>query len=79
MQTGQKIAVLYNDLSVLEFHHASRAFQIAMIPEANIFSSLPIEQFREVRKLVVNMVIATGMLLALIAYSLQIWLSISSI
>lgn len=60
VQTGQNIAVLYNDQSVLEFHHASRAFQIAMIPDSNIFSGIPIEQYREIRKLVVNMVVATG-------------------
>ncbi|KAJ3224589.1 hypothetical protein HK099_008198 [Clydaea vesicula] len=61
VQSNQKIAVLYNDVSVLEFHHASKAFQIASNPESNIFTGMAKDQFRDVRKLIISMVVATDM------------------
>lgn len=60
VQSGHKLAIMYNDLSVLEFHHASKAFQIASRSECNIFSGMASDQIRDVRKLVIGMVVATG-------------------
>ena len=61
VQTGQRVAILYNDTSVLEFHHCSKTFQIASEENANIFSSLTNDQYRDCRKLVLSMVLATDM------------------
>ncbi|KAJ3092118.1 hypothetical protein HK102_010543 [Quaeritorhiza haematococci] len=61
VQTAHPLAVMYNDVSVLEFHHASKAFDIAQRPECNIFSGMPNDQFRDARKLIISMVVATDM------------------
>ncbi len=52
---------MYNDLGVLENHHAATAFQIAKRKDCNIFQGLEKEQYRELRKMIVAMVLATDM------------------
>jgi hypothetical protein len=55
------ISILYNDVSVLENHHASRGFDIAMTKDANIFSKLKTDQFVVLRKIVIQLVLATDL------------------
>ncbi|KAI8812285.1 hypothetical protein BJ742DRAFT_866466 [Cladochytrium replicatum] len=55
------LAVLYNDIAVLEYHHASKAFQIASESECNIFEGMTVEQFKDARKFIISMVVATDM------------------
>ncbi|KAJ3348472.1 hypothetical protein HDU83_001294 [Entophlyctis luteolus] len=61
IQSSHPLAILYNDLSVLEYHHASKAFEIMQKPETNIFAKFSIDQKRDIRKQMINMVIATDM------------------
>lgn len=61
INTGSDMAMLYNDRAVLENHHASAAFRLLKEDEYNIFSSLSREEYKEIRNLVVDMVISTDM------------------
>lgn len=62
MNTRQKLAVLYNDHSVLENHHVALAFQLTLSqPGVNIFARLPREEFNSLRHAVIDMVLATDM------------------
>lgn len=54
-----KLAVRYNDNSVLENHHAARAFQILKIDELNIFEKMHPEEFPLFRKFVVHGILST--------------------
>lgn len=55
------MAMLYNDRAVLENHHASAAFRLLKEDDYNIFSNLSREEYKEIRNLVVDMVISTDM------------------
>ncbi|KAI8925593.1 hypothetical protein BC831DRAFT_460202 [Entophlyctis helioformis] len=61
VQTGHPIAILYNDMAVLESHHASKAFEIVRSPDANIFGNLAVDQMRFCRKLIISIVLATDL------------------
>ncbi|XP_031624913.1 calcium/calmodulin-dependent 3',5'-cyclic nucleotide phosphodiesterase 1A-like isoform X3 [Contarinia nasturtii] len=61
INTGSDMAMLYNDRAVLENHHASAAFRMLKEDEYNIFSSLSREEYKEIRNLVIDMVISTDM------------------
>lgn len=61
VNTGSDMAMLYNDRAVLENHHASAAFRLLKEDEYNIFSNLSREEYKEIRNLVVDMVISTDM------------------
>ncbi|KNC99177.1 serine/threonine protein kinase [Spizellomyces punctatus DAOM BR117] len=61
VQSSHPLAIFYNDMSVLEFHHAAKAFEIAQQPETNVFDGLNNDQYREARKLIISMVVATDM------------------
>ncbi len=50
---------MYNDISVLENHHPAFAFEVARNAEANIFEGLKIDQFSSIRKLIIQLVLAT--------------------
>ncbi|KAJ3130617.1 cAMP-specific 3',5'-cyclic phosphodiesterase 4D [Physocladia obscura] len=65
IQSSHPLAILYNDLSVLEYHHASKAFEIMQSPKTNIFAKFSCDQKRDVRKQMINMVIATATTLKL--------------
>eukprot|EP01096_Ripella_sp_DP13-Kostka_P009398 TRINITY_DN3615_c1_g1_i1.p1 TRINITY_DN3615_c1_g1~~TRINITY_DN3615_c1_g1_i1.p1 ORF type:complete len:343 (-),score=141.59 TRINITY_DN3615_c1_g1_i1:145-1173(-) len=59
VQTYHPYAVLYNDQSVLENHHCSEAFRMLLQPENNFLDQLPETRKREVRDLVVYLVLNT--------------------
>ena len=52
---------MYNDESVLENHHLAVAFKLLQIPECDILSNLSQKQRMSVRKMVIDMVLATDM------------------
>jgi len=56
-----KLANKYNDVSVLENYHVSAAFKIISKPNSNIFKDLQVEEYRVVRKRIVECVLATDM------------------
>ena len=45
-----ELALRYNDISPLENHHCSVAFEILEKPECNIFRNLDKEDFKRVRE-----------------------------
>jgi cAMP-specific phosphodiesterase 4 len=52
---------MYNDESVLENHHLAVAFKLLQADERNIFSHLTAKQIKTLRKMVIDMVLATDM------------------
>jgi len=59
---GSDLAVLYNDIAVLESHHAAMAFKLtAKDPKSNIFQNLSTDEFKLIRQSVIDMVMATEM------------------
>ncbi|XP_060920553.1 dual specificity calcium/calmodulin-dependent 3',5'-cyclic nucleotide phosphodiesterase 1C-like isoform X1 [Labrus mixtus] len=62
IQTRSNTAMLYNDRAVLENHHVSAAYRLLQDDEEmNILSNLSKDDWRELRALVVEMVLATDM------------------
>ncbi|KAI3354726.1 hypothetical protein L3Q82_004510 [Scortum barcoo] len=62
IQTRSDTAMLYNDRAVLENHHVSAAYRLLQDDdERNILSNLSKDDWRELRTLVVEMVLATDM------------------
>uniref|UniRef100_A0A8C9V169 Phosphodiesterase n=1 Tax=Scleropages formosus TaxID=113540 RepID=A0A8C9V169_SCLFO len=62
IQTRSDTAILYNDRSVLENHHVSAAYRLLQDDdEMNILYNLSKDDWRELRAVVVEMVLATDM------------------
>lgn len=62
MNSGNDLALLYNDLSVLESHHAAFTFKLTLSdPRVNIFKNLDGNTYKIVRQSVIDMVLATEM------------------
>ncbi|XP_046912992.2 high affinity cAMP-specific and IBMX-insensitive 3',5'-cyclic phosphodiesterase 8A-like isoform X2 [Dermatophagoides farinae] len=63
--SNHELAVLYNDISVLESHHAAYGFRLTVLgPDSdrvNIFKNLDRETYRECRQSIIDMVLATEM------------------
>jgi cAMP-specific phosphodiesterase 4 len=55
------LAILYNDKSVLEQHHAAVAFSILNEPDSNFLSRVPRESLREIRKTMITAIMGTDM------------------
>lgn len=59
---GNELAILYNDIAVLESHHAALAFKLTARDErSNIFKGLDMDEFRSIRQAIIDMVMATEM------------------
>ncbi|CAM4777983.1 unnamed protein product [Rotaria magnacalcarata] len=61
INTKSDLALMYNDESVLENHHLAVAFKLLQADERNIFSHLTAKQIKTLRKMVIDMVLATDM------------------
>ena len=61
VNTKSDLALLYNDKSPLENHHASALFSIMQDPKMNILSGLSRSEYLEFRSLVVDMILGTDM------------------
>ncbi|CAF2577695.1 unnamed protein product [Rotaria sp. Silwood2] len=61
INTKNDLALMYNDESVLENHHLAVAFKLLQADERNIFSHLTAKQIKTLRKMVIDMVLATDM------------------
>lgn len=55
------LALRYNDRSPLENHHISAAFHLMLSERYNLFEHMSIDQYHDIRKLMVEMVLATDM------------------
>lgn len=54
-----EMALLYNDYSVLENHHASQTFRLLKRPDLNIFINISPADFAYVRNLVLSLILST--------------------
>lgn len=61
IQSGSHFALLYNDRSVLENHHASSVFRLLKDEDKNIFDRLTRDEFRDIRNMIIEIVLATDM------------------
>lgn len=61
INSRNKLAMLYNDISVLENFHISAAFNLLTKPSMDIFVNFPTEKYREFRTRIIDLVLATDM------------------
>merc|ERR1740121_808134 len=61
VRTGHDRAVCYNDRHVNENHHAARSFALLQRPGLDFLAALPREDFRRLRGLFVELILATDM------------------
>ena len=61
INTGSELALMYNDESVLENHHLAVAFKILQHESRDILKNLTKKQRQIIRKMVIDMVLATDM------------------
>jgi len=61
IQSNSKMAILYNDRSVLENHHVAAFFRTMIDNECNILNNMSKVEFREFRSLMIEMVLHTDM------------------
>uniref|UniRef100_A0A0R3RR36 Phosphodiesterase n=1 Tax=Elaeophora elaphi TaxID=1147741 RepID=A0A0R3RR36_9BILA len=61
IQAGSHYALLYNDRNVLENHHVSASFRLLKEDDKNILKRLSREEYRELRNLLIEIVLATDM------------------
>jgi hypothetical protein len=61
ISTGHELAVNYNDKSVLENHHVSFTFKILMDKELNILENLSQNDFKQMRKMMIQFVLCTDL------------------
>lgn len=61
VNTKHRLALVYNDQSVLENHHCATAFRVVERPECDILRGLPKGDYKLFRKLVVAAILATDM------------------
>ena len=60
--SGSDLAGLYNDITVLENHHAAFGFKLTMSDErVNIFQNLDRDSFKLIRQGIIDLVLATDM------------------
>lgn len=62
IETGDTLAILYNDQSPLENMHCAKMFDIVKEEKTNIFSKLPREKYQESRKLCIDVILHTDMI-----------------
>lgn len=61
INSADKLAVRYNDESVLESHHIASASDLMKTPQYDIFRKMLPEERLEIRKRMIHMVLATDM------------------
>merc|ERR1719237_185839 len=61
INTSSELALMYNDESVLENHHLAVAFKLLQNNDCDIFVNLTKKQRQTLRKMVIDMVLATDM------------------
>lgn len=61
INSSSELALMYNDESVLENHHLAVAFKLLQNEDCDIFANLAKKQRQTLRKMVIDMVLATDM------------------
>jgi len=59
MNTQAKLALRYNDHSVLENHHVASAFALTLEEDKDLFAQLQPDDYRHIRMVMIEMVLAT--------------------
>ncbi|XP_036704978.1 cAMP-specific 3',5'-cyclic phosphodiesterase 4C isoform X2 [Balaenoptera musculus] len=61
INTNSELALMYNDTSMLENHHLAVGFKLLQAENCDIFQNLTIKQRLSLRRMVIDMVLATDM------------------
>nr|XP_045364094.1 cAMP-specific 3',5'-cyclic phosphodiesterase 4C isoform X2 [Camelus bactrianus] len=61
INTNSELALMYNDASVLENHHLAVGFKLLQAENCDIFQNLSIKQRLSLRRMVIDIVLATDM------------------
>ncbi|KAM6218704.1 3',5'-cyclic-AMP phosphodiesterase 4C [Rhynchocyon petersi] len=61
INTNSELALMYNDTSVLENHHLAVGFKLLQTENCDIFQNLSAKQRLSLRRMVIDMVLATDM------------------
>ncbi|XP_030073668.1 3',5'-cyclic-AMP phosphodiesterase 4C isoform X2 [Microcaecilia unicolor] len=61
INTNSELALMYNDVSVLENHHLAVGFKLLQEENCDIFQNVTKKQRQSLRKMVIDMVLATDM------------------
>ena len=61
INSESELSLLYNDNSVLESYHVAVAFKLLQTPELDIFSNLSYEERKIMRRIIIDIVLATDM------------------
>ncbi|KAJ3595098.1 hypothetical protein NHX12_004403 [Muraenolepis orangiensis] len=61
INTNSELALMYNDESVLENHHLAVGFKLLQVDNCDIFQNLSKKQKQTLRRMVIDMVLATDM------------------
>jgi len=61
VNTNSELALMYNDVSVLENHHLATAFKLLRKDGCNIFENLTKDDWQKLRKLSIDIVLSTDM------------------
>uniref|UniRef100_A0A4X1U823 Phosphodiesterase n=2 Tax=Sus scrofa TaxID=9823 RepID=A0A4X1U823_PIG len=61
INTNSELALMYNDASVLENHHLAVGFKLLQVENCDIFQNLSTKQRLSLRRMVIDMVLATDM------------------
>jgi hypothetical protein len=56
-----KLAILYNDISVLENHHCALAFDMFKKADTNVFEDMAVASRKSVRKTMIELILSTDM------------------
>jgi len=56
-----EMAILYNDYRVLENHHLAKAWELLLKPENNFLKNFDKKEFSKIRKLIIELVLATDL------------------
>ncbi|CEP01668.1 hypothetical protein PBRA_008610 [Plasmodiophora brassicae] len=59
--TSSDVALLYNDMSVLENFHIAELFRVMSLPKHNILASLSKTQYRVARQIIIDVIMATDL------------------
>lgn len=61
VNANKRLAIIYNDIAVLENLHACRTFETLHSPEQNFLSEIENDDYRFFRKMVIDLILATDM------------------
>lgn len=61
MKTNDRLALRYNDISILENHHVAATYELLSKTENNIFEKFTKDECNHIRKSMVEMILATDM------------------